>query len=257
MQFQIWLYKIQKIVRKGIDFMAIYVIADLHLSFQDKNKNMSFFGGNWIDYEEKIKENWIKTVKDEDLVILPGDFSWAMQLEETIEDFAFIESLPGKKLLLKGNHDYWWSTVTKINKFLKENNFNSISVLYNDSFCYNDYIIVGTRGWNINADEQQDKKINSRELLRLEASIKDGLNKFGNDKKIVCCMHFPPITKVQIIKNESSKYLNLLKNYNITECYYGHLHSTAHKEAIEGDVNGINLKLISSDYLNFELFKIN
>ena len=236
--------------------MAIYIIADLHLSFKDENKNMSFFGGNWINYEDKIKENWKKIVKEDDLVILPGDFSWAMQLEDTIEDFNFIENLPGKKLLLKGNHDYWWSTVTKIKNFLKENNFNSLSVLYNDSYCYNNCVIVGTRGWNINSEVIQDKKILNRELSRLEASIKDGIIKFGTNKKYICCIHFPPITKVQIIKNESSKFLNLLKQYNVSECYYGHLHGTSHKEAIEGNISGIKLKLISSDYLNFELHKI-
>ena len=165
--------------------MAIYIIADLHFSFNDSNKNMSYFGGNWIGYEEKIKENWLQTVKEEDLVIIPGDFSWAMALEDTIEDFAFINNLPGKKLLLKGNHDYWWSTVTKINNFLKENNFNSISVLYNDSYYFEDCIIVGTRGWNINSDEPQDRKINSRERGRSEASIKNGINKFGDDKQII------------------------------------------------------------------------
>lgn len=236
--------------------MAIYIIADLHLSLKDKNKNMSVFGGNWVGYEEKIKENWEKVVNEDDLVVIPGDISWAMNLEDTIEDFSFINELPGKKILLKGNHDYWWTTVTKINKFLEEKQFNTISVLYNDSYCYNDYIIVGTRGWNINSDDEQDKKIINRELARLETSLKDGINKYGSDKNIICCMHFPPITKVQIIKNESSKFLNILKKYNVKQCYYGHLHSTAHREAIEENINGIELKLISSDYLNFELFKI-
>lgn len=236
--------------------MAIYVIADLHLALKDQNKNMSVFGGNWVGYENKIKENWLKTVKEEDLVILPGDFSWAMNLEDTIQDFSFINNLPGKKLLLKGNHDYWWSTATKINNFLKENNLNSISILYNNSYLHNDHIIVGTRGWNINSDEQQDRKIINRELMRLENSIKHGIENFGKDKKIICCMHFPPITKVQIIKNESTKFLKLLNQYNVSECYYGHLHSTAHREAIEDNINGIKLKLISSDYLNFELFRI-
>ena len=236
--------------------MAIYIIADLHLSLKDQNKNMSVFGGNWVGYEEKIKDNWKKVVNEDDLVIIPGDISWAMNLEDTIVDFSFINELPGKKILLKGNHDYWWTTVTKINKFLQENQFNTISVLYNDSYCYNDYIIVGTRGWNINSDDEQDKKIINRELARLETSLKDGINKYGNDKNIICCFHFPPITKVQIIKNESSKFLNILKKYNVKQCYYGHLHSTAHREAIEENINGIELKLISSDYLNFELFKI-
>lgn len=232
--------------------MSIYTIADLHLSFSN-NKPMDIFGDNWKNHAEKIRDNWIKKVKEEDTVILPGDFSWAMYLEEAKLDFEYLSSLPGSKILLKGNHDYWWSTISKINKFLKENNMNNIDILYNNSYLVENKIIVGTRGWNI-LDKENDSKMIKRESIRFEISIQDGIAKYGKDKEIIAFLHYPPIIKEQI--ENKSEFVKILDKYGITKCYYGHLHGNAHKDAVEGKIGGITYKLISADYLNFDLTKI-
>lgn len=230
--------------------MAIYTIADLHLSF-NTNKPMNIFGTNWEDYEEKIKEDWLKKVTKEDYIILPGDFSWAMYLEETTKDFEFINQLPGKKILLKGNHDYWWTTVTNMRKFLKENNFENIDFLHNNSYEIEGKIIVGTRGW-ILSEEPEDKRLTKREADRLELSIINGIKEYGNEKEIIAFMHYPPITK----NYQNTEYIEILKKYNIKKCYYGHLHSISIQDAAQGVIDGIEYKLVSSDGVNFKLVKI-
>lgn len=235
--------------------MAIYTIADLHLSFLN-DKPMDIFGDNWEKHPEKIKNNWNKKIKDEDYVILPGDFSWAMHLEETKLDFEYLNSLPGKKILLKGNHDYWWNTTTKINNYLKENNIENINILYNNSYLVEDKIIVGTRGWNI-LDTELDSKMIKRECARLELSINDGLNKYGKEKEIIAFLHYPPIIKEYIESPEKSEFVNVLNKYNVKKCYYGHLHGRAHEDAVEGKIGEITYKLVSADYLNFDPEKIN
>ena len=157
--------------------MAIYAIGDLHLSFASP-KPMSIFGDNWINHEEKIRTEWLSKVKEVDTVIHPGDFSWAMKLEDTKKDFEYLNNLPGKKIMLKGNHEYWWTTVTNMKKFLEENNFKNIEFLQNNSIEVEDKIICGTRGWTlINQDTDNSKKIIARESLRLELSIKDAIQK--------------------------------------------------------------------------------
>lgn len=238
--------------------MSIYTIGDLHLSFNE-NKPMNIFGDNWKNHEEKIKNNWIENVKDEDVVVLPGDFSWSTYLNDTFKDFEYLNSLPGKKILLKGNHDYWWTTVTSMRKFLKENNFENIDFLYNNSFEFENSIIVGTRGWNV-LDEAEDKKLIKRELNRLELSIKDCIKENTNlhlqNKEIIAFLHYCPIAEKNVIQNEPNEFIEILNKYNIKECYYGHLHGTAIKDAIEGEYFGIKLKLVSSDGLNFKLLKI-
>lgn len=235
--------------------MSIYAIGDLHLSF-NTDKPMNIFGEKWNNYEEKIKKDWLKKVKENDLVLLPGDFSWSMKLEDTYKDFEYLNSLPGKKILLKGNHDYWWNTVKKMNEYINKNKFNNIEFLYNNSYCFDNYIICGTRGWNISNDEE-DKRLFKRELLRLEISLNDGIQKYGENKEIIVCMHYPPIKSYSILEYDINlKMINLLKKYNVKKCIYGHLHGAAHKDAIEGNINEIEFKLVSSDYLNFELYKI-
>ena len=234
--------------------MSIYVIGDLHLSFS-QNKPMDIFGKNWENHSEKIKQNWIKKVTENDTVILPGDFSWATYLENTYNDFEYLNSLPGKKIMLKGNHDYWWSTLAKMNKYLKENNFENIEFLCNNSFCIEDKIIVGTRGWtNTNLKSEENKKILKRENARLKLSIEDGIKKFGENKDIIAFLHYPPFYKENVV--EEMDFIKTLKKYNVKKCYYGHLHGESHREAIEGLVDGIEYKLVSSDYMNFELLKI-
>lgn len=234
--------------------MSIFVIADLHLSFKNP-KPMNIFGDNWENHEQKIKEDWTKKVTDKDLVVLPGDFSWAMNIEDTYLDFKYLNELPGKKLLLKGNHDYWWTTLKKMRAYLEENDFNTIDFIYNNSYCYENYIITGTRGWSLN-DLEGNGKILNRELGRLELSLQEGITKFGTDKVILVFMHYPPITNSAILNNLELKFVNVMKKYNVKRCMYGHLHSRSHKDAIEGVVDGIQFNLVSGDYLDFKLMKI-
>ena len=240
--------------------MSIYAIGDLHLSL-NKEKPMDIFGGNWKNHEQKIKENWKNTVQDTDLVILPGDFSWEMHLKDMYNDFAYLNELPGKKLLLKGNHDYWWTTLAKMREFLQENKFENIDFVYNNSYLFEDKIIAGTRGWALNDTENSDKMIH-REEERLKLSLQSGVDNFG-DKEIICIMHYPPI--IEENKNDAnnqsknlkvSNYVQIMKEYNVKTCLYGHLHGESHKEAFEGIIEGINFKLVSSDYLDFNLYKV-
>ncbi len=235
--------------------MSIYVIGDLHLSFHE-NKPMSIFGENWKDHEEKIRNNWIENVKTNDLVILPGDFSWSTYLKDTYEDFSYLNKLPGKKLLLKGNHDYWWTTVTSMRKFLKDNNFENIDFIYNTAYEFENYIIAGTRGWG-QSEEADDIKLLKREVQRLEISLKKAveLNCDGL-KEIIVFFHYPPITNNIIQENKINEFVQIMNKYNVKRCYYGHLHSTSIKEAVEGKYYGINFKLVSADGLEFKLLKI-
>lgn len=230
--------------------MAIYVIADLHLSFS-QDKPMSIFGENWEGHSEKIKNNWISKVKPEDTVVLPGDFSWAMYLQDTYKDFEYLNSLPGKKLLLKGNHDYWWTTVTNMRNFLEENKFKNIDFIYNNSYLVENKILTGTRGWNL-LDTENSSKMIKRESIRLQLAIEDGIKKYGDDKEIIVFMHYPPISNT----NKKSEFIKILKQYDIKRCYYGHLHGKSHQDAVEGIVDGIEFKLISADYLNFDVIKV-
>lgn len=234
--------------------MSIYTIGDLHLSFKE-NKPMSIFGDNWEGHEEKIKKDWLEKVKEEDLVILPGDFSWSMYLKDADEDFKYLNQLPGKKLLLKGNHDYWWSTVTSMRNFLQENDFKNIDFIYNNAYEYENYIIAGTRGWS-QTEENEDKRLFKREALRLELSIQNGIANYGEDKKILLFMHYPPITNSNLARNETNEFIQIMQKYHIKKCYYGHLHSTSIKNAVEGNYFGIDFKLVSADGLDFKLWKI-
>lgn len=234
--------------------MSIYVIADLHLSFKEP-KPMHIFGNNWTDHPEKIRKNWLEKVKEEDLVVLPGDFSWAMHLEDTYEDFKYLNSLPGKKLLLKGNHDYWWTTLKKMREFLKKNNFSNIDFIYNNSYMYENTILTGTRGWAV-LDSDNSKKMIKREDIRLKLAIEEGIKEYGTDKEIIVFMHYPPLISKNLLENPNLDFYKTLKQYNIKKCYYGHLHGNAHKDAVEGEIQGINFSLISADYLQFDLKKI-
>ena len=232
--------------------MSIYAIADLHLSFANP-KPMDIFGNNWTNYENKIKEDWMKKVCSEDMVLLPGDFSWALDLKETYKDFEYLANLPGKKLLLKGNHDYWWNSLTKLRNFLKENKFENIDFIYNNAYEYEGNIICGTRGWNLIRSEENDETIFKREMLRLELSITKGIEQFGEGKEIIVCMHYPPTNKVKV---ENSEFIEIMQNYNVKKCIYGHLHGESHDDVVEGKIGGIDLRLVSSDFLDFKLEKI-
>ena len=224
--------------------LSIYAISDLHLSFKN-NKPMDIFGDIWKEHDKKIKKNWEEKVGENDLVLLPGDFSWATYLDDTYPDFEYLNNLPGRKILLKGNHDYWWSTVTSMRRYLDKNNFKSIDFLYNNSYCFENNIIVGTRGWSA-LEEGDTEKMIIRECERLELSFTDGINKYGKDKEIIVCMHYPPM----------KEFLEIMKKYNVKVCLYGHLHGKQQLDVKEGIVNGINLLMVSSDYLGFNLKKI-
>ena len=234
--------------------MSIYVIADLHLSFT-QNKPMNIFGDNWTNHEEKIKQNWLEKVKPDDTVILPGDYSWATYLEDTKLDFEYLNNLPGKKILLKGNHDYWWTTLTSMRKFISDNNFENIDFLYNNSYLVEDKIIVGTRGWVLQDTEESRKMIN-RENERLKLSLKNAIENFGEDKEIIVFMHYPPLSSKNLLNNLHLEFYKTMKQYDVKRCYYGHLHGNSHMDAIEGEIGGIDFNLVSADYLNFKVQKI-
>ena len=237
--------------------MSIFVIADLHLSFKNP-KPMDIFGDNWENHAEKIREDWKKKVTENDVVVLPGDFSWETYLKDTIQDFTYLNNLPGKKILLKGNHDYWWTTITSMRKFLQENQFTNIDFLFNNSYEFENKILCGTRGWGEN-EEDNNQKIINRELGRLELSLQDGIKKMADEedrKEIIVFMHYPPITKNHLYQQKESEFINLMKKYNVKKCYYGHLHGNSIKEAVEGNIEGIEFKLVSADKLDFKLIKL-
>jgi len=222
--------------------MSLFALGDTHLSLK-ANKPMDVFSG-WNDYVPRLEKNWRAIVKEEDTVVLAGDISWAMRLSETEEDFAFIESLPGKKIIMKGNHDYWWETKTKMEAFFKENSFNSIEILFNNAFKIGDFCVCGTRGWFFDDDSEQSEKLISREVGRLNKSI-DEAEKLGGE--IIVFLHYPPITR----NAKCSEIYETLVKRGVKRCYYAHLHGEAHRYAFQGESDGINFSLISGDYLKF------
>lgn len=223
--------------------MSLFAIADLHLSLGE-DKPMDIFAG-WSNYVERLEDNWRKLITDDDTVVIGGDISWAMKLEETFVDFSFIDKLPGKKLLLKGNHDYWWGTKSKIDSFLSKNGFDSISIIFNNSYVYDDYAVCGTRGWFLENDTEQDIKVLNREVGRLIMSIESALK---TEKEPVVFLHYPPYYN----GIECKDIMDVLLKYNITKCYYGHIHGRNNfKYAFEGEYKGVNLRLISCDKVGF------
>ncbi len=224
--------------------MSLYVLADLHLCIGDPTKTMSIFNG-WDDYQMRIETNWKEIIKDEDTVVLPGDISWGMSLEEAAPDFRFINNLPGTKIIIKGNHDYWWTTMKKMDDFLAAENCSTIHILHNNHYKYGEYGICGTRGWVNMPGETQDEKVLKREVQRLDVSIKSAVE--ANLKPIVF-LHYPPI----FASNFNYDILEVLYHYNIKDCYYGHIHGkSAHELCITNTYDDINFHLISGDYLQF------
>lgn len=223
--------------------MALYAIADLHLSL-GTDKPMDIFKG-WQDYSSRLEKNWRNLVTEEDTVVVAGDISWAMKLEECYEDFKFLNSLPGQKILLKGNHDYWWATKKKIDEFLESNGFSTIKILFNNSFTVDDITICGSRGWYYDADTDADIKVINREVGRLKLSLDSA--KDSKSSPIVF-LHYPPVYN----DLECSEIMDILITSGIKECYYGHLHGAhTHKNAVTGMYKGINMHLISTDYVDF------
>lgn len=228
--------------------MAIFAISDLHLSF-GVDKPMNVFGKIWNNYEDKIKKDWEEKVEKDDTVIIAGDISWGINFEESYKDFKFINELPGKKIILRGNHDYYFNTKTKVEKFLLENEFNTIKILHNNAFEIEDYIICGTRGWDEveGKEKEENLRIIKREEGRLELSLKVG-KKLNPYKKIIVAMHFPPYN--------SGKFEEIMKEYDVKLCIYGHLHGYGHKMVKEGLIGGIDHKMVSCDFTRFKLIKI-
>lgn len=232
--------------------MAIFAISDLHLALS-VDKPMDVFGARWEGYMEKLKAAWERNVTDDDHVIIPGDISWATYINEAVEDFRFIDALPGRKIISKGNHDYWWTTLNKLSCFLKENGFNTISFMHNNSFRIGDVVLCGTRGWDCPGDEgfsAEDMKIYKRELQRLEFSLKSAAKE--GEAHIIAALHYPPFNS----KKEPSEFVDIMCRYNVKTCIYGHLHGEGLKNALEGDVRGIDFKLVSADYLGFVPLKL-
>ncbi|MBR6528196.1 MAG: metallophosphoesterase [Lachnospiraceae bacterium] len=222
--------------------MSLYAIGDLHLCL-GAPKPMDIFGGGWVGYMEKLRSG-LSVIKPEDTVVLLGDLSWALSLPEAKEDFAWIHDIPGRKIILKGNHDYWWSTASKFYSFCRENEFSNMWILNNNHYEYDGWAICGSRGWfyEENKGGIHDEKILKRELIRLEASLVSA----GEKPKIVF-LHYPP----KYHGYECTQILDLLERYQVSKCYYGHLHGASHHLAVEGIYNGIEYRLASADYLDF------
>lgn len=229
--------------------MKLFAIGDLHLSLS-VNKPMDIFGSAWTNYMEKLEKNWQSVVKAEDTVVVCGDVSWAINFEELKKDFSFLNRLNGKKYIVKGNHDYWWTTVKKMQGYLEDNGFSTLSFLHNSSVSFGGHALCGTRGWffDENSADTQDKKIFTRELMRLEASLKAAdLLEGGENREKIVFMHYPPIYKGY----RSDPVISLMKSYGVKRCFFGHLHGTAQQKAFEGMFEGIDFKLVSADFLQF------
>jgi len=203
---------------------------------------MEIFRG-WKNYTQKIEKNWRAIVKDDDTVVIPGDISWAMKLSDTYEDFKFIHNLPGKKIIGKGNHDLWWETLTKMNKYLEKNGFDTISFLFNNAYFADGIAICGSRGWFFD-DESSDKKVINREAMRLDTSIREA-KKTGLEPTVF--LHYPPATK----DATCDEIMDVLMSNRIKTCYYGHIHGGSRYTCITGEINGINFTPISADILKF------
>lgn len=228
--------------------MALFTIGDPHLSFS-VDKPMDIFKG-WADYVDRLKDNWNAIVSEEDSVVVPGDISWAMNFEEARKDFRFLnDELNGTKYILKGNHDYWWSTASKFYKFCEENGFSNQFILNNNFYAYEGYAICGTRGWFFEEERSgaHDEKVFKRELIRLETSLKAA----GDMPKIVF-LHYPPRYKGY----ECPEILELLSRYDVRRCFYGHLHGGSHGLAMEGLWDGVEFRLVSADKLNFKPYTV-
>ena len=222
--------------------MALYAIGDLHLSL-GTDKPMDVFGGSWTGYMEKLK-NGLSVIGPEDTTVLLGDLSWALDLPGAREDFAWIAAIPGRKIILKGNHDYWWTTAAKFYQFCGENGFSDMWILNNNCYFYGDVALCGTRGWFFEEERsgQHDEKVFRRELGRLETSLKA-----AGDREKICFLHYPPRYRGY----ECGEILALLKRYGVSRCYYGHLHGDSHKLALEGPWEGIDFRLVSADFVGF------
>jgi len=223
--------------------MSIFVIADLHLSLS-VDKPMDIYGGQWVNHAERIKKNWMKLIKEEDTVIIPGDISWGLRLTEAMEDLKWIDDLPGKKVLFKGNHDLWWNSIGKLNKL-----FEHLTFIQNTYYETENHRICGSRGWTCPGESgftQQDQKIYQRELGRLRLSLENAVKNGDSRKELIGVLHFPPTNE----KLESSGFTDIFEEFGVKKVVYGHLHGReAYKNGLQGIKNGIEYYLTSCDKL--------
>ena len=222
--------------------MSLFAIGDTHLSF-GTDKPMNIFRG-WDNYVERLSKNWKNIVTDDDTVLIAGDVSWSMSLSNALEDLKFIDSLPGKKILMKGNHDYWWETKTKMERFFKENNLETLNILHNNAYLIDGFAICGTRGWFYDDNSPDAQKVVAREAGRLRMSI-EAAKKL--DGELVAFLHYPPISE----QARCDEIFNVLVEEGVEKCYYAHLHSASIRKAVTGEYENINFSLISGDYLEF------
>ena len=227
--------------------MALYAISDLHLDLNG-DKPMDIFGDRWLNHDEKIKNNWLRKVTDEDTILIAGDISWSMKIESGMQDLEWIHNLPGKKIMVKGNHDFWWSSISKLNNLYEDMNF-----IQNNFFSYEEYAICGTRGWTCPGGEnfsQHDEKIYTRELnrlrLSLDAAVKEGFKKF------IVMLHYPPMNE----KFLKSDFVQIFKEYSVEKVIYGHLHGPSLAKALNEVLDGIEYIITSGDYIDFDPIKI-
>lgn len=225
--------------------MALFAISDLHLSLRS-DKPMDIFSKKWENHHLTIKENWNRSVCDDDTVLIAGDISWALKFEDALEDLDFIHGFNGKKCFIKGNHDYWWNSVSKLNSLYQDMFF-----MQNTFYKYNDYAICGTRGWvNINNEEENDEKIYKRELIRLGLSLEAAVK--NNQKKIIVMMHYPPATRI----SKSIEFIEMLEKYNVEKLIYGHIHYDSKDICINGIYNNVQYICTSADIINFDPVRI-
>lgn len=232
--------------------MKVFALSDLHLSFET-DKPMDIFGESWENYENRIEENWNNIVGDEDLVIIAGDISWAIKIEDTRLDFSYIDKLNGKKVIVRGNHDYWWKAIGAVRDWLPK----SIFALQNDAIDFGDVIVCGTRGWLVHEREKQptadDLKMINRELIRLEMSLKKALCLKGDSQKeIICVLHYPPFNSYL----DESEFTKMIERYSIKKVVYGHLHGKNKYPNGKIELNGVDYFLSSCDRINFTPIQI-
>lgn len=232
--------------------MKIFAISDLHLSFEE-DKPMDIFGEKWENYEQKILQNANDCVKEEDVLLIAGDLSWAMQIENTEKDFDFIKSLPGKKVVVRGNHDYWWKAITTVREKLEP---RGVYALQNDSIKIGNIVIAGTRGWVVPENGkvlgEQDQKIYDRELIRLRMALENAKKKADNDSEIMVLMHFPPFNS----SLDENEFTSLLTEFGVTTCVYGHLHGKTKYTSYSPVIGGVKYILSSCDKINFKPIEI-
>ncbi len=226
--------------------MALYALGDTHLSLR-VNKPMDVFGGAWAGYVDKLRDG-LSVLQEEDTIVLCGDISWGMSLEQAEADFAFLDAFPGRKLILKGNHDYWWNTASKMERFWSERGFHTLHILHNNCYEYNGVALCGTRGWFYEEDVGgHNDKVFRRELIRLEASLRA-----AGEREKFCFLHYPP----RYHGYTCPEIIELMERYGVKQCFYGHLHGGSHRLAIEGLSGGVEYHLVAADYLKFRPLRI-